>query len=241
MLLMDGFINFSKKFLSSNRGGTMDAPLVLSITLNPKEVDDESHNMEIVDNNHYPLEFYEAGMKFTMPDKFKMKTIADILETEDVYGEIPFTHKMSSISLGPTRTKYVQLKSIPEKIAAQVGVMGKIRALDMKDAIEKLILSHFIPDIYGNLRKFSRQSVRCKKCNTIHRRVPLNGKCMKCGGDLLLTIYQGTIEKYLEIAKKLSVDYSLPLYMVQRLDLVGKEIDSVFNSKSRQKGIGDFM
>jgi hypothetical protein len=29
--------------------------------------------------------------------------------------------------------------------------------------------------------------------------------------------------------------------MVQRLDLVGKEIDSVFNSKSRQKGIGDFM
>mgnify|MGYP007082049689 CR=1 FL=1 len=64
---------------------------------------------------------------------------------------------------------------------------------------------------------------------------------MKCGGDLLLTIYQGTIEKYLEIAKKLSNDYSLPAYMIQRLDLVGKEIDSVFNSKSRQKGIGDFM
>ncbi|MCX6774064.1 MAG: DNA polymerase II large subunit [Candidatus Micrarchaeota archaeon] len=241
MLLMDGFINFSKKFLSSNRGGTMDAPLVLSIILNPKEVDDESHNMEIVENNSYTLDLYEAGMKFTMPGDLKMKTIADILETKDVYGEIPFTHKMSSISLGPTRTKYVQLKSIPEKIAAQVGVMGKIRSLDMKDAIEKLILSHFIPDIYGNLRKFSRQSVRCKKCNTIHRRVPLNGKCMKCGGDLLLTIYQGTIEKYLEIAKKLSVDYSLPLYMIQRLDLVGKEIDSVFNAKSRQKGIGDFM
>jgi DNA polymerase II large subunit len=241
MLLMDGFLNFSKKFLSSNRGGTMDAPLVLSITLNPKEVDDESHDMEMLDERHYPLEFYEAAEAITMPGDVKLKRIKDILETEDVYGEIPFTHPMSSISLGPTRTKYVQLKSIPEKIAAQVNVMGKIRAVDIKDAMEKLILSHFIPDIYGNLRRFSRQSMRCKKCNAIYRRVPLSGKCMKCGSELILTIYQGTIEKYLEIAKKISLDYGLPFYMVQRLDLVAKEIESVFNSKSRQKGIGDFM
>jgi len=241
MLLMDGFLNFSKKFLSSNRGGTMDAPLVLSITLNPKEVDDESHDIEMLDERHYPLAFYEAAEAITMPGDVKLKRIKDILEMEDVYGEIPFTHPMSSISLGPVRTKYVQLKSIPEKIAAQVNVMGKIRAVDIKDAMEKLILSHFIPDIYGNLRRFSRQSMRCKKCNTIYRRVPLSGKCMKCGSELLLTIYQGTIEKYLEIAKKISLDYGLPFYMVQRLDLVGKEIESVFNSKSRQKGIGDFM
>jgi DNA polymerase II large subunit len=241
MLLMDGFLNFSKKFLSSNRGGTMDAPLVLSITLNPKEVDDESHDMEMLGDRHYPLEFYEAAEAITMPGDVKLKRVKNVLETDDAYGEIPFTHPMSSISLGPTRTKYVQLKSIPEKIAAQVNVMSKIRALDMKDAMEKLILSHFIPDIYGNLRKFSRQSMRCKKCNKIYRRVPLSGKCMKCGSELLLTIYQGTIEKYLEIAKKIALDYGLPFYMVQRLGLVEKEIESVFNSKSRQKGIGDFM
>ncbi len=241
MLLMDGFLNFSKKFLSSNRGGTMDAPLVLTIAINPKEVDDESHDIEMLDDRHYPLEFYEAAEAITMPGEVKLKRIKNILGTDDMYGEIPFTHPMSSISLGPTRTRYVQLKSIPDKIAAQVGVMSKIRALDMKDAMEKLILSHFIPDIYGNLRRFSRQSVRCKKCNAIFRRIPLSGKCMKCGSDLLLTIYQGTIEKYLDIAKKISLDYGLPFYMLQRLDLVAKEIESVFNSKSRQKGIGDFM
>jgi DNA polymerase II large subunit len=241
MLLMDGFLNFSKKFLSSNRGGTMDAPLVLSTVLNPKEVDDESHDIEFLEQGRYPLEFYEAAERITMPGDVKIKTIKDILETEDAYGAIPFTHPMSSISLGPSRTRYVQLKSIPDKIAAQISLMGKIRALDIKDAMEKLILSHFIPDIYGNLRRFSRQSVRCKKCNTIHRRMPLTGHCLRCGGDLLLTIYQGTIEKYLEIATKMSIDYSLPEYLIQRLDLVAKEIDSVFNSRSRQKGIGDFM
>ena len=55
-LLMDALVNFSKKYLPETRGATMDAPLVLSSTINPSEVDDMVFDMDTVSS--YPLEFY---------------------------------------------------------------------------------------------------------------------------------------------------------------------------------------
>ena len=49
MLLMDGLLNFSHSYLPASRGGRMDAPLVFTLALNPFEIDDEVHNMEICD------------------------------------------------------------------------------------------------------------------------------------------------------------------------------------------------
>ena len=46
MLLMDGLLNFSRDILPSNRGGKMDAPLVLTTRLNPTEVDKEALNVD---------------------------------------------------------------------------------------------------------------------------------------------------------------------------------------------------
>ncbi len=48
MLLMDGLLNFSKSYLPDKRGGQMDAPLVMSSRIDPCEIDDEAHNMDIV-------------------------------------------------------------------------------------------------------------------------------------------------------------------------------------------------
>ena len=39
MLLLDGLINFSRSYLPETRGGTMDAPLVLTTRIDPAEVD----------------------------------------------------------------------------------------------------------------------------------------------------------------------------------------------------------
>ncbi|PSQ36259.1 DNA polymerase II large subunit, partial [Halobacteriales archaeon QS_9_70_65] len=55
MLLMDGLINFSETFLPDQRGGKMDAPLVMSSRIDPAEIDDEAHNMDIV--SEYPRAF----------------------------------------------------------------------------------------------------------------------------------------------------------------------------------------
>ncbi len=240
MLLMDGLINFSKEFLTDRIGGTMDTPLVLTPAIDPKEVDDEAHSIEFVDR--YPLELYEASEKITPPGKIKIKTVKDVLGEEEQYGNFPLTVLGGYLDKGPTKTRYVTLGSIPEKIEAEFRLHELINAVDLKNTAERLILSHFIPDLYGNLRSYSRQTFRCVSCNTIYRRVPLAGKCIKCGGNLLLTINKGGIQKYLEISKNMAVKYDLPLYLKQRLDLVEKEIKSIFeDDKIKQMGLADFM
>ncbi len=240
MLLLDALLNFSRKYLNESRGGTMDAPLVLTPKIDPSEVDDEAHTIEFVTS--YPLEFYHAGEKLTSPADFKMKTVKNVLGTPEQYEGLPITHPGGSLDVGPTTTKYVQLESIPDKITTQFNLQARIKAVDAKNAAERLILSHFIPDLYGNLRSFSRQTFRCSNCNFIHRRPPLIGKCLKCGGNLLLTINKGGIEKYLEITRKIVMDYELPDYMKQRLELLEKEINSIFeDDKVKQTGLGEFL
>lgn len=239
MLLMDALLNFSRKYLSENRGGTMDTPLVLSIEINPKEVDDEAHCIEFI--SHYPLEFYEAAEKNLPPGDVKIKTVKDVLGSPEQY-ELPITHPGGTLDVGNIRTAYVELESIPDKIDMQFRLQEKLRPVDHKDAAERLILSHFIPDLYGNLRSFSRQTFRCVSCNTIFRRVPLAGKCNKCGGNLLLTINKGGIEKYLQISRDIVNKYDLPIYLKQRLELVEREIRSIFeDDKIKQMGLTDFL
>ncbi len=239
MLLMDALLNFSRHFLDERRGGTMDAPLVLSIEINPKEVDDEAHCIEFVSS--YPLEFYEAAARCSSLGGVKIKTVKDVLGTPEQY-ELPITHAGGTLDVGNIRTAYVELQSIPDKIENQFGLQERLRPVDSADAAERLILSHFIPDLYGNLRSYSRQTFRCVSCNTIYRRTPLAGKCTKCGGNLLLTINKGGIEKYLQISRDIVKRYGLPIYLNQRLELVEREIRSIFeDDKIKQMGLSDFL
>jgi DNA polymerase II large subunit len=240
MLLLDALLNFSRSYLSSKRGGTMDAPLLLTPMINPLEVDDEVHGMEVV--SKYPLDFYQACEKLSFPGDIKLATVKDLLGKPEQYGDLRFMFDTTSLNEGPMVTNYITLDSIPEKIEAEFRLHSLIRAVDSKDAAERLILSHFIPDIYGNLRSFSRQSFRCVDCNEIFRRPPLIGKCSKCGGKIILTINKGGIEKYLKVSMRMIDEYGLPFYLKQRLQLVEKEIDSVFrDEKVEQKGLSDFM
>jgi DNA polymerase II large subunit len=129
-----------------------------------------------------------------------------------------------------------------EKIASQMALQDKIRAVNATDAAERLLLHHFLPDLYGNLRSFSQQEFRCLDCKRKYRRVPLSGKCNNCGGKLLLTIHKGGITKYLDHSLALIERYHLPAYMKQRVQLIKKDIDSVFTEEvDKQKGLADFM
>ena len=47
MLLLDGLLNFSKEILPANRGGRMDAPLVLTTRLIPSELDKDNNKTVI--------------------------------------------------------------------------------------------------------------------------------------------------------------------------------------------------
>ncbi len=237
MLLLETLLNFSKKFLPASRGGRMDAPLVVTMTLDANEVDDESHKVEVVES--YPDDFYEYTLKSANPSEVKVKNIGDLLITNP-YENLNFTNDNGNLSDGVARTKYVILKDMSDKVDAQLGLAEKIRAADVKIVAEILLNSHFLRDIQGNLRSFGSQTIRCGKCNTIYRRIPLIGKCPKCGENLILTINEGGIRKYLKISINIAEKYELKNYIRQRLTILNENIDSMFVETKNQKNLGDF-
>ncbi len=240
MLLMDALLNFSRNYLPSSRGGRMDAPLVFTIAINPQEIDDEVYEVETC--REYPLELYERSLQLGDPEIASVPIVKAKIGKAEQYTGFGYTHETSRFDGGPKESSYITFKSMEDKIKGQAELQGKIRAVEKKDALERVLVSHFLPDIIGNARSFSRQVVRCSKCNEKYRRVPLTGKCTKCGEEtLILTIAQGSVRKYLQIAKGLIRDYGLSPYLKQRIDLVESEIDSVFASeKVKQKSLLDY-
>jgi DNA polymerase II large subunit len=242
MLLMDALLNFSHSYIPDKRGGKMDLPLILTTRLDPSEVDKEAHNLDTL--SRYPLEFYEATLRHEHSKNLesKMGLVASRLGTELQYEQFGFTHDTNDISEGPKESLYKTLKSMMEKMNVQLSLAAKIRAVDEADVAYKVIERHFLPDILGNLRAFSKQSVRCPLCNTTYRRVPLLGVCTKCNGKLTLTVHEMSVKKYLNISKEIAEKYNLPVYARQRIALVEKSIDSMFVSdKVKNTKLTDFF
>ncbi|MEM4702715.1 MAG: DNA polymerase II large subunit, partial [Archaeoglobaceae archaeon] len=230
MLLLDGLLNFSRHFLPEKRGGQMDAPLVLTTIVDPREVDKEVHNMDIV--FRYPLEFYEATLRFASAKECEelVEKVKDRLKAESRFFDLGFTHD-TEITLGVKESAYKRLKSMNEKVERQMEIARKILAVDENDVAERIITAHFLPDIIGNLRAFSRQEFRCVDCNEKYRRIPLSGKCRKCGGNLTLTVHSSSIVKYLDVSKRLCENYKVSEYTRQRLKIIEHEIRSLFEQK----------
>jgi DNA polymerase II large subunit len=242
MLLMDALLNFSHSYIPDKRGGKMDLPLILTTRLDPSEVDKEAHNLDTL--SRYPLEFYEATLRHEHSKNLesKMGLVASRLGTELQYEQFGFTHDTDDISEGPKESLYKTLKSMMEKMNVQLSLAAKIRAVDEADVAYKVIERHFLPDILGNLRAFSKQSVRCPLCNTTYRRIPLQGVCTKCNGKLTLTVHEMSVKKYLDISKEIAEKYNLPVYARQRIALVEKSIDSMFVSdKVKNTKLTDFF
>ena len=239
LLMMDMLLNFSRSYLPEKRGGKMDAPLVVTTIMNPVEIDDEAHKMEVVSS--YSPEFYEKTLENASPSEVDVKTVSKILDITPYTG-IKFTHDTGDVTGPVTKTRYVTLNTMPEKIQAQLAVAEKIRAIDEREVAEIVINSHFLRDTYGNLRAFSRQRFRCVKCNENYRRVPLAGKCTVCGGKLLLTVSQGNITKYLQMSMELAEKYDLSDYLKSRLRLLERDIHSLTtNDLDKQVSLADFM
>jgi len=239
-LLLDALINFSRSYLPSTRGATQDAPLVLTYQLTPSEVDDMIFDMDVAWK--YPLEFYEACNLYKKPKDIKIDQVGNRLNTIDQYNGFGFTHNTTNINDGVHCSAYKLLPSMEEKLLGQMDLAEKIRAVDEKDVARLIIEKHFLPDIKGNLRKFSQQEFRCVGCNEKFRRPPLSGKCTKCNGKIIFTISKGSIIKYLEPSISLAKKYDLPPYLKQTLELTQRRVEDVFGrDKEKQEGLGKWF
>jgi len=240
-LLLDGFLNFSQKYLPSSLGGTMDAPLVLTSNLNPKEVDDMSFDCDIVWK--YPLEFYRACEDFKMPWDIKLAKIEDKLGTPFALEGMGFTHDFTNINQGVVCSAYKTLPTMQEKLFGQMNIAKITRAVVEQEFAGLVMNRHFLKDIKGNLRKFSHQTFRCVKCNTIYRRPPLCGYCTNCkGGKVIFTVSPGSVVKYVDYCLRLADEFEFDTYFAQTIELMKLAIDSVFGKeKEIQTGLGAFM
>lgn len=241
LLLMDAMLNFSNGYLSAGRGGRMDAPIAFTTVLSPFEIDDESHDIET--NTEYTYEFYQATKNFGEPDKISDIVNAEkLLGTDKQYDCIKFTHDTNAFDEGPKQSTYITIKTMADKVQKQAKLQDRIACVDNKDSLERLLHYHLFPDFIGNTRAFARQKLRCVKCNKKYRRMPLSGVC-ECGGKLILTIAQGSIKKYLEVAKNLVIEYELNPHLLQRIQLSEDEINSLFSDKEArmQKSLSEYF
>jgi len=242
MLLMDGLLNFSKQYLPDKRGGRMDAPLVMSSRIDPSEIDDEAHNMDVV--RQYPREFYESTREMADPDAVEgvIRLAEDSVGTDDEYRGFDHTHDTADIALGPDLSAYKTLESMQDKMDAQLELARKLRAVDETDVAERIIEYHFLPDLIGNLRAFSRQETRCLDCGEKYRRMPLTGDCRECGGRVNLTVHQGSVNKYMDTAIRVADEFGCREYTKQRLEVLQRSLESVFeNDKNKPTTFADYM
>ncbi|PSP44800.1 hypothetical protein BRC69_07660 [Halobacteriales archaeon QH_6_66_25] len=221
---------------------SMDAPLVMSSRIDPAEIDDEAHNVDIMDE--YPREFYEATRELRDPsDVEELMTIAEeTLGTDREYTEFRHTHDTADIAAGPDLSAYKTLGSMEEKMDAQLSLSRKLRAVDETDVAERIIEFHFLPDLLGNLKAFASQEVRCLGCGEKFRRAPLSGDCRRCGGDVTLTVHEGSVNKYMDTAIRVAEEFGSRPYTKQRLQILEKRIERIFeDDTNKQSGIADFM
>jgi DNA polymerase II large subunit len=242
ILLMDCLINFSRSYLPETRGGTMDAPLVITSRIDPLEIDKESHNLDV--GAVYPRELYLKALTFAHPKEIEksIDRVEGRLGTPAQMEGFMFTHDTSDISAGPLESTYQEMETMQEKLTEMLRIARMIRAVEADDVAERVLNTHFIPDLMGNLRAFSNQSVRCSKCNQKYRRIPLSGKCLKCQGNLMPTVHEASVKKYLEISRQICAEFRISEYTRQRIDAINMAIQSTFEKETEQQlGLADFM
>ncbi len=234
-LALDILLNFSRQFLPSRIGGIMDAPMLLTVAINPTEIARQAFNVETA--RRLPLRFFDETQRRSDP-----KTLTGLIETVQqrlgslaVLGSLGFTHHTHDFNNGNLESTYKKLGSMLDKVTLQLKLAESVKAVEAGEVAKRVLSTHFMRDLTGNLKAFAGQRFRCTKCNSKFRRVPLKGACPRCGGKLSLTVYRGSVEKYLTLAQDLVKRYNLGKYHEQRLLLLHDEINSLFNEQEEKK------
>jgi DNA polymerase II large subunit len=132
-----------------------------------------------------------------------------------------------------------------EKLEMQISTAKIINAVDPDEVASMVLTTHIIPDIMGNMRSYSSQSFRCTSCGEKYRRIPLMGKCLGCGHNLIQTVTRNSVEKYVHIALDLNKRFKMSDYLSSRIESLVMELGYVFKekkiAKNSQSSLFDFI
>jgi len=244
-LLLDVLLNFSREYLPDRIGGLMDAPLLLAPLLNATEVARQAFNIETI--TAFPLAFYEKTLVGANPKEIEdlVPTLNNARESSSGNWNIGFTHPTEDLDRARLISAYKELPTMLDKVKEQLDLADKIVAVKGEEVARKVLGTHILRDLVGNLRTFTSQRSRCSKCNWKPRRAPLKGVCVKCGGKLGPTVFKAGVEKYLQVAFDMVKRYNVGEYYRQRLDLIKVELDETFRPIEEDRTqtkllVGDF-
>jgi len=246
-LLLDALLNFSRSYLPASRGALMDKPLVLTTRLEATEVDKEAHNVDVA--CRYPLSLYRAAVE-RRPAK-EIEALLDLvshrLGTPRALGDYGFTHDTHRISGGPVRSAYREGRSMAEMVERSIVLATQIRAVDVAEAVTLVLNAHFLPDVMGNLKSYATQRFRCKECGVSYRRPPLLGQCTadrsgggRCDGELLSTVYEASVRKYLPLSQRLGAIDGITPYVRQRIQVLTDSVATLFPGATAQTTLDRF-
>ncbi len=235
MLLMDVFLNFSKEFLPDKIGGLMDAPLLIQPIVLPHEVQRQALNIDVTLN--YPLQLYEKSLEYTKAENLsnKVDIIKDRIGSELQFHNYYFTHHTTILTTEEKRSAYSRLTTMNEKLDMQISTAKLINAVVPDEVASMVLTTHIIPDIMGNMRSYSSQAFRCTKCGDKYRRIPLAGKCLGCGNNLIQTVTRNSVEKYVYIALDIRNKFKMNDYLSSRIESLVMELNYIFKEKEIQK------
>ncbi len=247
MLLLDPLINFSRLYLPNKVGGRMDSPLLITSIVYPGEVDEQAHNLDVVDR--YPLEFYKRARRGDHVSSVTsiIPTVKSYLDRLESYAGYRFTHPQSSLVTAVKESAYKRHSSMLDKLIGQIDIAERLAGVDAALMIEKIMETHLLPDIIGNARAFFTQEFRCKKCGAKYRRLPISSRCNNCGGELSQTVFRGAIEKYVELTQELLGKYVRNQYLKEQALIAIESIRKMFaveetsETAARQVSLEKFM
>ena len=246
-LLLDALLNFSRAYLPESRGALMDKPLVLTTRLVADEVDKEAHNLDV--SAHHALPLYRAAAEGRSAKEVEplLDLVGHRLGTPRALGTYGFTHDTSRIAGGPVRSAYRDGRSMTDMVERSIVLASQIRAVDVAEAVTLVLNAHFLPDVMGNLKSYATQRFRCKECGMAYRRPPLSGRCMaegpgrsRCDGELLSTVYEASVRKYLPLSQRLGEIDGITPYVRQRIQVLTDSVATLFPGTMSQTTLDRF-
>ncbi len=246
-LLLDALLNFSRAYLPDSRGALMDKPLVLTTRLNATEVDTEAHHVDV--SGRYPLAVYRAALERRSPQEIEplLDLIGHRLGSARALSQYGFSQDTTHIAGGPVRSAYRDGRSMTDMVERSIVLATQIRAVDVAEAVTLVLNAHFLPDVMGNLKSYATQRFRCKVCETVYRRPPLTGRCTaqrpgsgRCEGELLSTVYEASVRKYLPLSQRLSEIEGITPYVRQRIQILGDSLAALFPGTTAQTTLDKF-
>jgi DNA polymerase II large subunit len=246
-LLLDALLNFSRAYLPESRGALMDKPLVLTTRLVATEVDKEAHNVDV--SGRYPLAAYRAALDRRAPKEIEplLDLVGHRLSNARALAGYGFSHDTGNIAGGPVRSAYRDGRSMTDLVERSIVLATEIRAVDVAEAVTLVLNAHFLPDVMGNLKSYATQSFRCKSCDAVYRRPPLTGRCTaarpgggRCDGELLSTVYEASVRKYLPLSQRLSAIDGITPYVRQRIQILGDALQVLFPGTAAQTTLDRF-